>query len=57
MIIGFKTIVVVKCCAVVEVLIALTPIIDPERYRAPPKPNCEVVVEVVVVIPALPEKP
>ena len=31
-------------------------IIDPEWYWAPPKPYCEVVVVVVVVIPALPEK-
>jgi hypothetical protein len=31
----------------------VTPIIDPERYWAQPKPICEV----VVVIPALPEKP
>ena len=79
MIIGFKTLVVVKGCVVVEVLIAfkvplrsgfveyatsialslascVTPIIDPERYWAPPKPYCEVVVIVVVVNPALPEK-
>ena len=32
------------------------PIIDPEQYCAQTKPYCEVVV-VVVVIPALPEKP
>ena len=79
MIIGFKTLVVVKGCVVVEVLIAfkvplrsgfveyatsialslascVAPIIDPERYWAPPKPYCEVVVLVIVVIPALPEK-
>ena len=83
MIIGFKTLVIVKGCVVVEVLIAskvpfrsgfveymtsialslascVTPIIVPERYWAPPKPYCEVVVIVVVVekvIPALQEKP
>jgi hypothetical protein len=80
LIIGFKTLVIVKGCVVVEVLIAfkvppqsgfveyvtsmalslascVTPIIDPERYWAPPKPYCEVVVLVVVVIPALQEKP
>ena len=34
----------------------VTIIIDPERYWAPPKPYCEVVVIVVVVNPALPEK-
>ena len=34
----------------------VTPIIDPERYWATPKPYCEVVVIVVVVNPALPEK-
>ena len=80
MIIGFKTLVVVKGCVVVEVLIAfkvplrsgfveyatsialslasyVTPIIVPERYLAPPKPYCEVVVIVIVVNPpALPEK-
>ena len=79
MIIGFKTLVVVKGCVVVEVLIAfkvplrsgfveymtsialslascVSPLIDQERYWAPPKPLCEVVVVVEVVIPALPEK-
>ena len=77
MIIGFKTLVVVKSCAVVEELITfivvtpprsgfieymtsmalslaswVTPIIDPERYWAPPKPYCGVVIVVVVVVVA-----
>ena len=60
LIIGFKILVVIKGYAVVEVLIALTPIIDSERYWAPLKSYCEavmVVVVVVAVIPSLPEKP
>ena len=35
----------------------VTPIIDPERYLSLPKPYYEVVLVVVVFIPALPEKP